>query len=114
MAKKCNICGARSYSDYCFIHKPRKAIKRIKRPIQQGKEYERYKKFRDEVAIPYLDKNFGHKCRCCGTAERLDVDHIHSRGSRPELKYQLSNLQWLCRSPCHRNKTDGIECLHFV
>ena len=86
--------------ELCFFHRKRKRIN------QRGKEYERWKKFRDEVAIPYLDEKFGKKCRFCGSDKRLDVDHIHSRGSRPELKYQLSNLQYLCRS-CHRDKTDG-------
>jgi len=94
------------------MHKPRKPIARLKRPRQQGKEYERWKKFRDEVAKPYLDEKFGHFCRCCGVGGSLDVDHINAVGSHPQLKYQLSNTQWLCRFPCHRNKTDKKECRH--
>lgn len=68
-----------------------------------------------EVAVPYLDKTFGHHCRGCLLDTTLDVDHIKSRGAHPELKYQLSNLQYLCAvAPnwCHRNKTDHKPCEH--
>lgn len=112
--KPCEICGANSYSGRCFRHKERKPLARIKRPRQNGKEYERWRKFRQEVAIPYMDEHYGHHCRCCGRSDvPLDIDHIHGKGARPELKYQLSNLQYLCR-PCHRNKTDHLECSHSV
>jgi len=97
VALKYIVCNKRDYSDYCVLHKPRKRIS------QFGKEAERYTKFRDEVAIPYLDKTFGHKCRVCGTTNNLDVDHINKRSTHPELKYQLSNLQYLCRK-CHQSK----------
>lgn len=102
MAKTCTVCNKRSYSDYCFIHRPKKRIE------PRGKEYYRYKAFRDDVAVPYLDNAFGHHCRVCKASEGLEIDHIHNRGSRPELKYQLSNLQWLCRS-CHHLKTIGKD-----
>lgn len=111
MSHTCRQCGVRAYSDWCWQHKPRKPIESKKRIQQRGKEYERWKEFRENVAIPYLDKTFGHTCRCCGVGGQLDIDHIHNKGSRPELKYQLSNLQYLCRE-CHINKTARIKCLH--
>jgi 5-methylcytosine-specific restriction endonuclease McrA len=104
----CKKCGKKAYSELCWQHKPRASIKTNKRPTQRGKEYYRYKAFRDDVAVPYLDKNFGHKCRYCGSTDGLQVDHIHNRGSHPQLKYQLSNLQWLCFI-CHRKKTDNMQ-----
>ena len=98
---KCLKCGKRAYSEYCLQHKKRKPI------TKYGKEAKRYTEFRKEVAIPYLDRQFGHKCRMCSRTDGLELDHIHSRGSRPELKYQISNLQWLCFD-CHRKKTDRL------
>jgi len=88
------------------MHKPRKALVTKKRPIQRGKEFYRWQTFREEVAIPYLDATFGHKCVECGTSDNLDVDHILGRGSHPSLKYDLLNLQYLCRTH-HSLKTDG-------
>lgn len=86
-------------------HKPRIQI------TKKGKEYLRWEKFRKDTAIPYLDNTFGHACRCCGVGGALDIDHIHGKGSHPQLKYQLSNLQYLCRN-CHHNKTINLECKH--
>jgi hypothetical protein len=104
LCKSCNKEG--HYKSFCTYTK-RKGIN------PRGKEHDRWKEFRDNTAIPYLDKNFGHTCRCCGVGGKLDVDHIHGKGSRPELKYQLSNLQYLCRHPCHFNKTNHIVCNHY-
>jgi hypothetical protein len=89
---KCNYCGKRSYSEWCVSHKPRKPItKRGKRTIE-------YEKWRDKVAKPYLDKQYGRKCSVAGCLNiDLDVDHIITRGSRPDLKMELSNLRYLCR-----------------
>lgn len=75
MGKTCIVCGKRAYSDYCVSHKPRKRI------TQRGKEYERYEKFKHEVAIPYLDRTFGHKCRNCGATENLDRPHKQTLNS---------------------------------
>lgn len=109
---QCGSCGRSGhYKTFCtYTAKP--PIKVNKRPRQAGKEHERWKQFREEIAIPYLDDKFGHICRCCGIDGDLDIDHIHNKGSRPELKYQLSNLQYLCRHPCHFNKTINKACLH--
>lgn len=77
-----------------------------------GKEADRWTEFRDEIAIPYLDKMFGHICMCCGVGGKLDVDHIIEKGGHPKLKYELDNLRYLCRFPCHANKTAKKECPH--
>ena len=46
----------------------------------------------------------GYRCRACGRASRLEVDHIVPLqwGGDP---YDLDNLQALCAFPCHREKT---------
>jgi 5-methylcytosine-specific restriction endonuclease McrA len=81
--------------------KPILAKKRMK-PI--GKQGRKYQEFRNTVAYPYLVATFGEKCAICKQpGKNLDVDHIQKRGSHPELKYELSNLQLLCRR-CHNIK----------
>ena len=88
---------------------PKRGPKPPKRITQRGHKAIEYDHWRDTVAIPYLDAAFGHKCANCGTTTRkLEVDHIWPRGSHPELKMKLENVQWLC-SPCHRSKTDHLS-----
>lgn len=111
----CSICGKRAYSEYCVLHKPKKPLKRT-RISTKGKEYQRWQKFRQEVAIPYMDKHYGHFCRCCKRSDvPLDIDHIKSKGSHPGMKYQLSNLQYLDRI-CHYWKTNypKLQCPHVM
>lgn len=43
-------------------------------------------------------------CRCCQRELSTDVDHIKPRRTHPELAWDRSNLQGLCRS-CHSEKT---------
>jgi 5-methylcytosine-specific restriction endonuclease McrA len=112
----CTVCSKRSYSAYCVAHKPRKPIavtsvpKRSKRPKQIGKGTLKYNEWRDTVARPYLIATFGEVCAESGCLESnaLDIDHIENRGSHPELKMTLSNVQFLCR-PHHAQKTDHIN-----
>lgn len=83
------------------MHKPRKRIK------QKGKHTIEYEIWRDNVGIPYLERQ-GHACVECGATGELDVDHIKNRGSHYHLRMSLTNIQYLCR-PCHRQKTDRIN-----
>jgi 5-methylcytosine-specific restriction endonuclease McrA len=79
------------------------------KPIsQRGKHALKWASFRKQEAIPYLDKTFGHICsvKGCTETESLDVDHIKGRGSHPHLRYELSNLQYMCRTH-HHLKTIG-------
>jgi 5-methylcytosine-specific restriction enzyme A len=52
----------------------------------------------------------GWKCRCCGDRRRLEIDHIKSVRTAPELAFDPKNLQALC-GPCHTRKT-RLECGH--
>lgn len=83
------------------VSKKRKPIK------QKGKRTIEYEKWRDTVAKPYLDRTFGRRCADCGSADNLTIDHIITRGSRPDLVKELSNIQYLC-GDCHRDKTDHL------
>lgn len=102
MSRKCLVCGKRAYSDYCFQHKPKKRI------AQKGAKTEAYEEWRDNVAIPYLDRTTGRVCQACFGSRcrnrQLDVDHIKKRGSSPDLKMSLDNVQYLGRFPCHYEK----------
>lgn len=46
----------------------------------------------------------GYRCRKCGKAGVLEVDHITPLRIDSSKPYDLSNLQSLCR-PCHFAKT---------
>lgn len=55
-----------------------------------------YKEMRRKV----LERD-GHRCRKCGKKSKiLQIDHILSKGTHPELIFEMSNLQTLCIS-CH-------------
>ena len=106
MAKEviCTHCGSnKHYQTFC-IYKKRKPIS------QRGKHAKMWQTFRDQIAKPYLDKKYGRVCsvRGCHETEQLDVDHIKSRGSAPHLRYDVKNVQYMCRTH-HRLKTDGKE-----
>ena len=45
-----------------------------------------------------------YKCVQCGSAGRLEIDHIKSVRIAPELSFEPNNLQALCAS-CHSHKT---------
>lgn len=44
------------------------------------------------------------RCVKCGDFRRLEVDHIEPVRTHPELSFEASNLQTLCRV-CHSEKT---------
>lgn len=98
----CANCGSnRHYKTFCPWQK--------RKPIpQKGKHARLWQTFRDEVARPYLDKKYGRICsvKGCAETENLDVDHKQGRGSHPGLRYDVKNMQYMCR-PHHIQKTDG-------
>lgn len=48
----------------------------------------------------------GWKCVQCGARHRLEVDHILPVRDRPDLGFELGNLQVLC-GRCHARKTQA-------
>lgn len=110
----CKHCYRKGhYKTFCPIRPQKPIVNRVRRPRPDGKEYYKWQKFRTEIAIPYLDKTYGRKCSCCGSADNLSIDHIINKGSRSDLKYDLNNLQYLCFD-CHRAKTDNKTCSHSI
>lgn len=111
--KPCKICSSPWHTP--MFHKERKPlprpmapIKRDKRPKQRGKRSYELSDWVSGVARPYLIENYGEVCNVlgCYQANALDVDHVVNKGSHPELRMFLGNVQFLCR-PHHREKTDG-------
>ena len=103
----CKVCGTKIVVYNTIQNKCRSCTLKNAKPIpQQGKHARLWVTFRDKVAIPYLDKKYGHVCAFegCTATENLDVDHIKNRGSNPDLRYDVKNLQYLCRKH-HQMKT---------
>ena len=88
-------------------HKPLKAKKPMRRI---GKKTELYIVWRNTIAVPYLDKRYGHVCskRECSVTEGLEVDHIKNRSTHPHLKMDVKNVQYLCKEH-HFEKTYRIR-----
>ena len=87
--------------------KQRKPIPRV------GKVKRQDDVFRDKVVRPYLDKNFEISCSECGVMppvledgnfSRHAIDHIQGKGPHPELRFVITNFQYLCLR-CHEKKT---------
>ena len=58
-----------------------------------------YESWKHTIAIPYLEATFPHTCALgCGETNQLDVGHILPRSTRPDLKMELTNVRWECRS----------------
>jgi 5-methylcytosine-specific restriction protein A len=51
-------------------------------------------------------------CQQCGAAQPSEVDHIEPLVDHPELAFERSNLQMLCRT-CHGIKTRNEQGLGF-
>lgn len=56
-----------------------------------------YLEWRDLIAIPYLEENYERVCaKGCGERNWLDVGHKRARSTNPELRMELSNVEWQC------------------
>lgn len=95
-----------------------KPLKRSTKPIKQrGKVALKDADFRDKIVRPYLEKNFGIACAGCGAMppmldsglySRHAIDHIKGKGPHPELRFVITNFQFLC-VPCHEEKTGAVK-----
>lgn len=101
LMKSCKICGAPFAAYNTLQNKCRTCTYETAKPIpQKGKKTIEYENWRDNVAKPYLDQKFGHKCALCASTVSLEVDHIEKRSTSPGLKQNLSNVRYLCQM-CH-------------
>lgn len=54
----------------------------------------------------FVKNNPDRICVACGQPAS-DVDHIKKRSTHPHLRYEQTNLQWMCRM-CHTKKDGGM------
>ena len=116
--RRCKDCGTEIKVYMSTQNRCRDCALKKSRPIKQrGKQALKWELFRDKVARPHLDKRDGigcHKCgvmpprRADGTYGRHDVQHRLKRGSHPDLKFDVNNLEYLCRD-CHIEETDQLR-----
>lgn len=105
--------------------KPRAPLPRAKAPLKRstkrikprGKVAIKDADFRDKIVRPYLEKNLGIACAGCGIMppmldsglySRHAIDHIKGKGPHPELRFVITNFQFLC-VPCHEEKTGTVQ-----
>lgn len=70
-----------------------------------GKEGKKWTNFRRKFLKARAEWFGGWICqRCKRECLYVEVDHIKKRSTNPELKYEVSNLQILCK-PCHHKET---------
>lgn len=116
--KPCKQCGSLFHTPmYHKVRKPIQVKTPLPRPTKRIKQYgKRSADLSDwvrDIARPYLTAKYGEHCNVmyCYSTGHMDVDHVQGKGSRPELRMSLDNVQFLCR-PHHRAKTDG-ETLEY-
>ena len=112
---KCKTCGKNAESDYCFQHKPRKALAKkssfLHKKLDKSEEVIRNISEMRDFFLQIWRKSNIHTCENCGKwlgKEPLSYmfDHVLEKSKYPELKYEEENIMLLCLE-CHDNKTRG-------
>ncbi len=110
---KCKTCGKNAESDYCFKHKPRKALAKTSslssKKLDKSEEVIRNISEMRDFFLQIWRKSNVHTCENCGKwlgKEPLSYmfDHVLEKSKYPELKYEEENIMLLCLE-CHDNKT---------
>jgi len=110
MKNKCLTCGKNCEGDYCFVHKPRKAMGKSSKV---AKKQDNSRNISDMKAFfLQLWKKRKHECENCGKwlgNEPLSYmfDHLLEKSKYPELKHEEDNIMLVCLE-CHDNKTRGF------
>jgi 5-methylcytosine-specific restriction endonuclease McrA len=109
---KCKTCGKNAESEYCFLHKPRKALSKMS--SFRVKKLDNSRKTSDlhEFFLQIWDKNPKHECENCGKwlgKEPLSYmfDHLLEKSKYPDLATEEDNIMIVCLE-CHDNKTRGF------
>ena len=113
---KCITCGKNSESEFCFMHKPRKALAKTKMLTKINKTVKNVDNKRNisDMNAFFLQiwNKKKHECENCGKwlgKEPLSYmfDHLLEKSKFPELKYEEENIMLVCLE-CHDNKTRGF------
>ena len=114
---KCKTCGKNSESEFCFMHKPRKALAKTKMLNTFNKNVKNVDNKRNisdmnAFFLQIWNKRKQHDCENCGKwlgNEPLSYmfDHLLEKSKFPELKFEEDNIMLVCLE-CHDNKTRGF------
>ena len=114
---KCKTCGKNAESEYCFQHKPRKALAKTKglSKVAKNVSFDNDERIISDMNAFFLqvwNSRKEHKCENCGKwlgKEPLSYmfDHLLEKSKHPELKYEEDNIMLVCLE-CHDNKTRGF------
>jgi 5-methylcytosine-specific restriction endonuclease McrA len=114
---KCKTCGKNCEGEFCFIHKPRKALAKTKMLTKINKTVKNVDNKRNisDINAFFLqiwNKRKKHDCENCGKwlgSEPLSYmfDHLLEKSKYPDLKYEEDNIMLVCLE-CHDNKTRGF------
>jgi len=114
---KCKTCGKNAESEYCFQHKPRKALAKTKMLNTVNKTVKNVENKRNisdmnEFFLQVWKNRKQHDCENCGKwlgKEPLSYmfDHLLEKSKFPELKFEEDNIMLVCLE-CHDNKTRGF------
>lgn len=91
--------------------KPPKPLPRATKPIRQrGKQASKWASTRREwlKANPPDYRGMWQCSDCKSWTTQIDLDHLKKRGSHPELRYNLDNLEPVCRG-CHIKRDSGMR-----
>ena len=93
---KCKICGKNAESEYCFLHKPRKALKAVKSFINNRKKSDEKPKVLHELFMNIWKKR-KHYSEVSGKylgSEPLSIyfHHILPKNKYPELCLDEENI----------------------
>lgn len=109
---KCKTCGKNAESEYCFQHKPRKALSKMSSFCAKKLDNSRKKSDLHEFFLQIWEKDSKHECENCGKwlgKEPLSYmfDHLLEKSKYPDLAKEHDNIMILCLE-CHDNKTRGF------
>lgn len=110
MAKSCQVCGKRSFGDYCMQHKPRKSMQATRR---LRPESAKHRTNREATTEEWFELNgngpwecylrVSPNCERIVTKETVNIEHPLSKVRHPELRWDAKRLKPAC-SPCNEFK----------
>ncbi len=129
MRKKCKTCNCNSESDYCFRHKPRSPLPKIRKPLYKAKEGQSWEETLTEAINTISERNVfflsiwqkrPHKSEISGEWLPQDLTglpsssayfhHILEKNKYSEAEYDEDNIILLTLEE-HDNV--GIDCFRY-
>lgn len=103
----CKICDNRSYSEYCFRHKPRKPLKRTAIKKKPGKYMSQDREFKQRYLELHPPDEYGYYtcylqttdlCPIRLAPDQVTMEHIIPKGSvrGSKLRYNEDNMEIAC------------------